>query len=111
MILITGASGNVGSELVKQLAARSENVRAMTRRPEVAQFPKGVEIVHGDFDDPTSVAPAFAGIDRMFFMSAQAAGSKPAPTHEYVAASSARARGRASYRQAFGARRRWRRPR
>jgi uncharacterized protein YbjT (DUF2867 family) len=93
MILVTGATGNVGRELVRQLAARGQSVRAMTRRPEAAQFPKGVEIVRGDFDDPLSVGPAFAGIDRMFFMSAEGAGSKPAPTHEHVAAGIARSAG------------------
>jgi uncharacterized protein YbjT (DUF2867 family) len=93
MILVTGATGNVGGEVLRQLAARGERVRAMTRRPETSGFPKGVEVVRGDFDDPDSVGPAFAGIERLFFMSAQAAGSKPAPTHEHVAASSARTAG------------------
>jgi uncharacterized protein YbjT (DUF2867 family) len=33
MLLVTGSTGNVGRELVNQLAARGEPVRAMTRRP------------------------------------------------------------------------------
>jgi uncharacterized protein YbjT (DUF2867 family) len=75
--------------VVRQLAARGASVRAMTRRPEAGRFPKGVEVVRADFDDPLSVGAAFAGVERLFFMSAEAAGSKPVPTHEQVAASRA----------------------
>jgi uncharacterized protein YbjT (DUF2867 family) len=93
MILVTGATGNVGRELVRQLSARGESILAMTRRPEADRFPKGVEIVCGDFDDPPSIESALAGVDDVFFMSAQTAGSKPAPTHEQVVARYARAAG------------------
>ncbi|MGW2250019.1 SDR family oxidoreductase [Kitasatospora sp. NPDC001660] len=66
MILVTGATGNVGSELVAQLAAEGVPVRAMTRSPEKADFPAGVEVVAGDFDKPETLPAALAGIDRVF---------------------------------------------
>ncbi|NUS30043.1 MAG: NAD(P)H-binding protein, partial [Streptomyces sp.] len=52
MILVTGATGHVGGELVRRLAASGEPVRAMTRRPREARFPAGVEPVYGDAADP-----------------------------------------------------------
>ncbi|MFB7668962.1 SDR family oxidoreductase [Kitasatospora sp. NPDC056138] len=66
MILITGATGNVGSELVAQLAAAGVAVRAMTRSPEKTDFPAGVEVVFGDFDKPETLPAALDGIDHVF---------------------------------------------
>ncbi len=82
MILVTGATGHVGAELVAQLAAAGRPVRAMTRRPDATDLPSGVEVVYGDADDPTSLDRAFAGAERAFLMSAQAIGSAPGPTHD-----------------------------
>jgi uncharacterized protein YbjT (DUF2867 family) len=81
MILVTGSTGNVGRELVSQLAARGAPVRAVTRRPGAVSFPEGVEVVYGDFEDPASIEAAFAGADRAFLMSAQQPGSGH-PTHD-----------------------------
>jgi uncharacterized protein YbjT (DUF2867 family) len=93
MILVTGATGNVGAELVAQLAARGEPVRAMTRRPEAVRFPAGVEVVRGDFDDPASLDAALAGADRAFLMSAQMPGSAQGPTHDLQLVEAARRAG------------------
>jgi uncharacterized protein YbjT (DUF2867 family) len=71
MILITGASGNVGTELVKILMARGIPFRAMVRSPEAVQkmAPRaGVEVVAGDFNDPATIARTLAGIDRAFLL-------------------------------------------
>ncbi|WP_327701320.1 SDR family oxidoreductase [Streptomyces decoyicus] len=68
MILVTGATGNVGSELVARLAAEGAPVRAMTRSPETAGFPAGVEAVAGDFDKPGTLPAALAGVDRVFIV-------------------------------------------
>lgn len=81
MILVTGATGHVGAEIVTQLATRQQPVRAMTRRPEAMTAPAGVEVVHGDCEDPAGLDAAFAGADRAFLMSSQATGSAEHPTH------------------------------
>jgi uncharacterized protein YbjT (DUF2867 family) len=44
-IVVTGASGNVGRPLVSQLSAAGARVRAVTRTPNTAEFPDGVEVV------------------------------------------------------------------
>jgi uncharacterized protein YbjT (DUF2867 family) len=93
MILVTGATGHVGGELVRQLARRGERVRAMTRNPERASFAPGVDVVRADFDDPGSIDAAFLGIEAAFLMTAQMPGRTEAPTHEMVAARAARRAG------------------
>ncbi|HEY0941472.1 MAG TPA: NAD(P)H-binding protein [Steroidobacter sp.] len=67
-ILVAGATGKVGRELVKLLLDRGQAVRALTRHPETARLPGGVEVVRGDLDDAEAIERALAGIDRMFFM-------------------------------------------
>jgi uncharacterized protein YbjT (DUF2867 family) len=54
MILVTGATGNVGSELVRALVARGARVRALVRRPD-AELPAGAEAVVGDLGRPATV--------------------------------------------------------
>ncbi len=61
MILVTGATGNVGSELVSALAARGEAVRALARDPDRATFPPAVQVVAGDLGAPGSLTAALAG--------------------------------------------------
>jgi uncharacterized protein YbjT (DUF2867 family) len=81
MIVVIGATGGVGGELIAQLAEHRQPVRAMTRRPKATAFPPGVEVVYGDCDDPDSLDKAFRGADRAFLMSAQVIGSAERPTH------------------------------
>ncbi|WP_406235150.1 SDR family NAD(P)-dependent oxidoreductase [Nocardia sp. NBC_01009] len=68
MILITGATGTIGSEIVRQLAARGEQVRAVTRDPQRAQLPAEVEVVRGDYTDTASMAAAMSGADAVFIV-------------------------------------------
>jgi uncharacterized protein YbjT (DUF2867 family) len=49
-IVVTGATGNVGRPLVSELAAAGARVRAVTRKPEAAGFPDGVEAVYSAVD-------------------------------------------------------------
>ena len=65
-ILVIGATGNVGSHLVKTLVARGERVRAASRQ---AQAIIGAEAVHLDLKDPATIAPAFEGVDRAYVLS------------------------------------------
>ena len=70
MILITGATGTNGRELIQQLTTRGERVRALVRNPAKSQELAfaGVEVVAGDFDQPESLAAALAGVDRAFLL-------------------------------------------
>ena len=71
MILITGATGTIGRELVRLLAEGGERVRAMTRDPaRAASVPPGAGIVRADFDDPESLAVAAEGTTAVFMLSA-----------------------------------------
>ncbi|MDQ8757312.1 NAD(P)H-binding protein [Sphingosinicella sp. LHD-64] len=65
-ILVTGATGNVGRQVVHQLIARDARVRAMTRNPAKAALPSGIEMVKGHLRDPDTLGTAFAGVDRVF---------------------------------------------
>lgn len=67
MILVTGATGNVGGEVVHALSERGERVRAMSRHsPEVAL--SGVEYVSADLADLDSVRPALEGARGIFLL-------------------------------------------
>ncbi|WP_433593836.1 NAD(P)H-binding protein [Nocardia sp. CA-145437] len=68
MIVITGATGTIGSEVVRLLAERDVKVRAVTRNPEQARVPAGVEVVRGDYADTDSMAAAFAGAEAAFLV-------------------------------------------
>ncbi|MEU5876093.1 NAD(P)H-binding protein [Spirillospora sp. NPDC047279] len=73
MILVSGATGNVGRELVRRLAAAGRPVRALLRDPgRAAALPAGAEPVIGDLNDPASVAAALKGVTGVFLMSGYA---------------------------------------
>jgi uncharacterized protein YbjT (DUF2867 family) len=57
MILVTGATGNVGGELVRVLAGAGQPVRALTRDDKPRDFPPGVQQVAGDLNKPESTSP------------------------------------------------------
>ncbi|MGY4925619.1 NAD(P)H-binding protein [Streptomyces sp. 900105755] len=68
MILVTGATGTIGRDVVRQLAARGAKVRALTRDPARATVPAGVEVVRGDHADPASLEAALAGATAAFLL-------------------------------------------
>lgn len=69
MILVTGATGTVGSEVVKQLLEAGQKVRVLVRDPaKAAKFGGKVEVVQGDLDKPETLGPAFAGVDKAFVL-------------------------------------------
>jgi len=67
-ILVTGATGNVGRQVVEQLTKRGAKVRALVRDPSKARFPAGVEVVQGDLLDIDSVRSAFSGVSTLFLL-------------------------------------------
>src|SRR5438046_2989341 len=70
MILVTGATGHVGGELVSQLLDRGQSVRALTRDADkLAQWEDKVQPAVGSFDQPETLIEAMQGIDQMFLMS------------------------------------------
>ncbi len=69
-ILVTGATGNVGSHLVRELRRRGAPVRAFVRDPGKARSLLGedVELAVGDYGDPSSITAALDGVDRVFLL-------------------------------------------
>ncbi|MEU6959207.1 SDR family oxidoreductase [Streptomyces chrestomyceticus] len=66
MIVVTGATGNIGRSLVGRLLAEGASVRALTRDPERAALPSGAETVRADLTDPAALDPALSGADALF---------------------------------------------
>lgn len=79
MILVTGATGTIGSEVLRLLAARGGAVRAMTRNPAKVATTSGVEVVRADFDDPASLRGAVTGVEALFLLTAP---ETPTPRHD-----------------------------
>ena len=70
-VLVTGATGNVGSLLVPELIKRGADVRTFTRKqPNQDAYPENVETAIGDLLDAESVARAMEGIDKLFLLAA-----------------------------------------
>ncbi len=60
LILVTGATGTVGSEVVNQLAQGGHRVRALVRDlAKASKFGSEVEVVKGDLSKPGTLATAF----------------------------------------------------
>lgn len=68
VLLVTGATGNVGGELVRGLAAAGEPVRALSRSGDSTGLPPGVEAVAGDLNRPETVRDALDGVKALFLM-------------------------------------------
>jgi uncharacterized protein YbjT (DUF2867 family) len=69
-ILVTGATGTVGRQVVDQLVKRGADVRALVRDPAKANVPAGVTIVKGDLLDVDSLRGAFSGVSTLFLLNA-----------------------------------------
>ncbi|WP_439636355.1 SDR family oxidoreductase [Oceanicaulis sp.] len=67
-ILVTGATGTVGQQVVHNLVQRGAQVRAFVRDPEKANFPASVEIAKGDLLDVDSMRAAFQGASTLFLL-------------------------------------------
>ncbi|SFT96283.1 Uncharacterized conserved protein YbjT, contains NAD(P)-binding and DUF2867 domains [Kosakonia arachidis] len=72
-ILITGATGRVGRNVVKALIRRGADFRVLTRDPAKAGFAENVQVVKGDMLDIDSLRAASRGIKTLFLLNAVAA--------------------------------------
>jgi uncharacterized protein YbjT (DUF2867 family) len=69
MILITGASGNIGKEVLRQMTQTGSKVRATFQSPSsAASAPSGVEIAIMDYNKPETVRAALKGVERVFLV-------------------------------------------
>ncbi|WP_214415293.1 NAD(P)H-binding protein [Sphaerisporangium fuscum] len=66
MILVTGATGNVGRHVVGGLLGAGRPVRALTRDPGRAGLPAGAEVLRGDLSEPETLPPALEGAEAVF---------------------------------------------
>lgn len=69
-ILVTGATGNIGRQVIEHLAKHGADVRALVRDPSKANLPEGVSVVHGDFLDVDSLRNAMSGVSTLFLLNA-----------------------------------------
>jgi uncharacterized protein YbjT (DUF2867 family) len=84
--LVIGGTGTVGSMVVAGLLKQREAIRILSHSPEkLAKLPKGVEGIKADLDDPSTLAEAFDGIDKVFLLNSVG----PNETEEGLAAVSA----------------------
>jgi uncharacterized protein YbjT (DUF2867 family) len=72
-ILVTGATGVIGSQVLAHLDGNGAAIRALTRSPEKAQLPKGVTAVKGDLADLDSLRAALDGVSSLFLLAPNAA--------------------------------------
>jgi len=68
-ILVTGGTGKVGSEVIKELSKRGAKVRSLVRKLGPSNlFPQGIEVVVGDLLDPVSVLKALDGVEKLYLL-------------------------------------------
>lgn len=67
-ILVTGATGTVGHQVVEQLLATDVQVRALTRDPSSANFPAEVDVMRGDLTVPETLDACLDGVDVVFLV-------------------------------------------
>ncbi|AXE89954.1 NAD(P)H-binding protein [Streptomyces sp. Go-475] len=79
-ILVAGATGTVGRQVVAELLARGHEVRALTRDAAKADLPAGVEIAEGDLTAPDSLVPALEGITGLHLITFGGAAFAPLET-------------------------------
>ncbi len=71
LILVTGATGYIASRLIPQLLNRGYQIRALARQPQRLKnkswFPQ-VEVIQGDVMEPSTLAPAFEGVQIAYYL-------------------------------------------
>ncbi|HKY66261.1 MAG TPA: NAD(P)H-binding protein [Acidimicrobiales bacterium] len=90
-ILVTGATGTIGSQVVAHLAAAGHPVRALTRRPDRAELPAGVEVRAGDLTEPATLAAALEGATALHLIALGGDDYRPLTTAPAIVDAAARA--------------------
>jgi uncharacterized protein YbjT (DUF2867 family) len=67
-ILVTGATGQIGREVIAQLSAAGQPVRALTRNPQTATFTEDVDVVQGDLCVPDALDEATKNVRAVFLV-------------------------------------------
>lgn len=68
MYLVIGATAHFGRQAVEELVAAGAPVRALTRTPDKAALPEGVEVVQGDLTEPHTLPAAMAGVEAVLLI-------------------------------------------
>ncbi|WP_458120887.1 SDR family oxidoreductase [Paenibacillus sp. Z6-24] len=94
-ILVTGATGKLGSKIVEKLlqTVPASELAVSVRNPAKAEHLRalGVDVRHGDFDQPDTLDQAFAGVDRLLIISADGDNETRIRQHKDAVAAAARA--------------------
>jgi NAD(P)H dehydrogenase (quinone) len=88
VIGVTGASGGLASRVVRHLLARADTppVVALARRPDAVPAAAGLTARFADYDDPSSLRAAFAGVRTLVFVSSDGVAETMRRHHEHVVA-------------------------
>lgn len=89
-LLITGATGTVGAEILAVMRRRGVPVRALVRSAATLPGHPLVDIIEGDYDDPRSLDAATAGMEAVFALTTP---DSPVPRHDRALARAARSAG------------------
>jgi uncharacterized protein YbjT (DUF2867 family) len=72
VIVVTGATGNAGSAVVRALVDSGESVRALVRDRDGARLPAGIDLAVGDLNEPATLVPHLEGVTAAFLLSGYA---------------------------------------
>src|SRR5262249_31147629 len=67
-ILVTGATGHIGSQVVAQLRGTGCRVRALSRNPQSANLPRDIEVASGDLAMADTLDACLSGVDAVFLV-------------------------------------------
>ncbi|VVJ18253.1 NAD(P)H dehydrogenase (quinone) 2 (EC [Amycolatopsis camponoti] len=107
MIVVTGATGQLGRLVVEGLlekVAPAEIVAAVRDPAKAAEFAtRGVQVRRADYDDPASLAAAFAGADKVLLISSSTPGQRLAQHEAVIAAAREAGAGHLAYTSVLAA--------
>jgi len=72
-VLVTGGTGQVGSNVASEMVKRGAAVRVFTRDKEAKSAPDGAEVAVGDLLNPESIRSALHGVDKLFLLAGNVA--------------------------------------